>query len=276
MSPWQRTGSRYVNSTAAMSTGNCKFNIHLCYILQDAVLHSALEHAVTTLRDSQLQKAVLEQQAREAEMAARSARKPLSALPRRSVRYSVVCPDAILHADDDELLSGSTVSNSTVAEDGDICMSASPMVQPRGPGGSRSEPATESAASSSCGDAWSSTAGTVETVEHDTRELLSQLRDLFVERETLRTSRVVPEHFVCSITFDVMLDPVISPSGHSYEREAIERYVRDIKGEDPQTRTPLQLSQLVPNLALRACIQSWLKEHPWAHPLVPLDKKDYT
>ena len=72
-----------------------------------------------------------------------------------------------------------------------------------------------------------------------------------------------------------MVLQVITPSGHSYERAAIEKYVREIKAEDPQTRTPLTLPQLAPNLALKAAIQAFLVENPWAHPLIPYEKRDH-
>ena len=45
---------------------------------------------------------------------------------------------------------------------------------------------------------------------------LAHLNGIFFERETARRRRDVPDQFVCQISFELMLDPVISPSG---ERE---------------------------------------------------------
>ena len=67
-----------------------------------------------------------------------------------------------------------------------------------------------------------------------------------------------------------MLDPVITPSGNSYERKVIEQYL-NTKSEDPLSRAPLTKAGLIPNLALRSLIATWLIDNPWAHPRLPLD-----
>ncbi len=68
-----------------------------------------------------------------------------------------------------------------------------------------------------------------------------------------------------------MLDPVITPSGHSYERTALEHYLRTVKGEDPQTRKTISVSDLTPNIALKEAIREFLADNPWAHPSLPRD-----
>ena len=64
--------------------------------------------------------------------------------------------------------------------------------------------------------------------------------------------------FICYITQEVMKDPVMTPSGRSFEREAIEDWVRK-SGTDPLTRKPLRLDQLTPNRALKEAIEQWLQ-----------------
>ena len=114
-----------------------------------------------------------------------------------------------------------------------------------------------------------------EEAEHESAELVAKLSEVFAERERQRASRATPPAFICPITFDVMVDPVISPSGgHSYERAAITKYVTEVKAEDPQTRRPLRAGDLIPNVALKHAIQEWLVAHPWAHPYLPLDRRD--
>ena len=61
---------------------------------------------------------------------------------------------------------------------------------------------------------------------------------------------------------------VVTPSGFSYERAAIERYLTSSKAEDPQSRAPLTPAALVPNLGLKAAAECFLAAHPWAHPYV--------
>ena len=66
-----------------------------------------------------------------------------------------------------------------------------------------------------------------------------------------------PEHF-CPITLEVMKDPVVAPDGHSYEREAIEQYLRGApQAKSPLTGAILNHQNLVANQALKSMIQDW-------------------
>ena len=70
----------------------------------------------------------------------------------------------------------------------------------------------------------------------------------------VNTFSVVHE-FVCYITRDIMVDPVIAEDGHSYERSAIERWYEE------HTTSPLTSenidTNLFPNHNLRKIIQDW-------------------
>jgi len=59
----------------------------------------------------------------------------------------------------------------------------------------------------------------------------------------------------CPISMEVMRDPVIAPDGHSYERDAIERWLADHR-TSPMTGAVLTSRQLVPNHRLRSVIAS--------------------
>ena len=52
--------------------------------------------------------------------------------------------------------------------------------------------------------------------------------------------------FLCPITATAMLDPVITPSGQTYEREAIEEWIKQ-EQNDPMDRRPLTVAQLRSN-----------------------------
>ena len=108
----------------------------------------------------------------------------------------------------------------------------------------------------------------------DTSLRIAQLEALFADRERARSAREPPEHLLCPISFELMLDPVVTIYGHTYERAQIERYV-DKKCEDPTSRKPLSRAQLAPNHALRAVITSWLESNPWAHPAIPYTSSVY-
>ena len=61
----------------------------------------------------------------------------------------------------------------------------------------------------------------------------------------------IPSTFVDSaFSMDIMRDPVSTPQGHTFEREAISEWVR-VKGTCPLTREALSLGDLTPNRALR-------------------------
>lgn len=85
------------------------------------------------------------------------------------------------------------------------------------------------------------------------------------------TPRAVPDHFCCKISMEVMLEPVTTPCGISYEKACLRDHLARLrsKGEpgfDPISRKPLQsIEQAVPNLALKEAIGEFLQEHPWAY-----------
>jgi hypothetical protein len=59
----------------------------------------------------------------------------------------------------------------------------------------------------------------------------------------------LPEAYYCSITFQLMHEPVIDPDGNTYERVAIENWIQ-LNGKSPVTRSPLTVDQLYPNHAI--------------------------
>lgn len=66
----------------------------------------------------------------------------------------------------------------------------------------------------------------------------------------------VPEDFVCPITYDVMVDPVVASDGYTYERCAIEEWFRtDVSS--PKTCTDLESTILFPNHLVRRQILEW-------------------
>jgi hypothetical protein len=62
--------------------------------------------------------------------------------------------------------------------------------------------------------------------------------------------------FFCPITHELMVDPVIDPDGNSYERHAIEDWLRQ-NNTSPITRVPLNATDLRPNRALKTAIDEY-------------------
>lgn len=80
--------------------------------------------------------------------------------------------------------------------------------------------------------------------------------------------------FNCPITLVQMDNPVTTPSGRTYEKEAIENWI-DLKGTSPTTRTFLSKDQLTPNRALKDLIEeSKMKEElSYSEEKIKLDEK---
>jgi hypothetical protein len=62
---------------------------------------------------------------------------------------------------------------------------------------------------------------------------------------------------MCPISLQPMQDPVTAPTGITYDRRAIERWLAAGHGTCPVTGQPLALADLTPNHTLRRLIQSW-------------------
>ncbi|KAF3959234.1 hypothetical protein ACB098_09G067300 [Castanea mollissima] len=69
----------------------------------------------------------------------------------------------------------------------------------------------------------------------------------------------VPPYFLCPISLEIMKDPVIVPTGITYDRESIEKWLfAGKKNTCPVTKQELSADcDLTPNHTLRRLIQSW-------------------
>lgn len=59
---------------------------------------------------------------------------------------------------------------------------------------------------------------------------------------------------MCPISHAEMKSPVMTKSGHTYDRKYIEKWLKDRDCRSPQTRRPNSLSDLRPNFALKSII----------------------
>ncbi|KAL5562187.1 hypothetical protein UlMin_031934 [Ulmus minor] len=104
--------------------------------------------------------------------------------------------------------------------------------------------------------------------DEDSTAHLEQLKDLelvFQRAGEADTPKEVPDYLCCKITLDLFRDPVITPSGLTYERSVILDHLQRVGKFDPITREPLNLHQLVPNLAIKEAVQAFLEKHGWAY-----------
>lgn len=76
--------------------------------------------------------------------------------------------------------------------------------------------------------------------------------------------REVPDYLCGKISFEILQEPVITPSGITYERKDIEEHLQRVGHFDPVTRVRLTQDQLIPNLAMKEVVDTFLQENEWA------------
>ncbi|GMH15141.1 hypothetical protein Nepgr_016982 [Nepenthes gracilis] len=71
----------------------------------------------------------------------------------------------------------------------------------------------------------------------------------------------IPSHFLCPISLELMKDPVTLPTGITYDRSSIERWMEAGNSTCPITNQRLTDSESIPNHAVRKMIQEWSVEN---------------
>lgn len=105
---------------------------------------------------------------------------------------------------------------------------------------------------------------TIEEINEFHVKNLRALDLMFSQLDDRRKNRDVPDYLCGRIGFELLKDPVITPSGITYERMDIEEHLRRVGHFDPVTRTDLKQEQLIPNLSLKEIVDSFLAENEWA------------
>ncbi|KAG1678253.1 hypothetical protein FOA52_013873 [Chlamydomonas sp. UWO 241] len=70
-----------------------------------------------------------------------------------------------------------------------------------------------------------------------------------------------PSSFYCPVSMELMADPVMVATGHTYDRMCIERWISQGNRTCPLTGKRLRHVELTPNHALRNAIQEWAAQH---------------
>lgn len=74
-----------------------------------------------------------------------------------------------------------------------------------------------------------------------------------------------PEFITCSITLEIIKDPVTTPCGYTYEKKDFEEWCSKVGCKDVMTnRTFDSLDRLAKNKKLYKFIEKYLKKHQWA------------
>jgi len=91
-----------------------------------------------------------------------------------------------------------------------------------------------------------------------------QLNNLFSQVDERRKKREIPDYLCGKISFELLKEPVITPSGITYERASIKEHLQRVGHFDPVTREPLTVDQLIPNFSLREALEHFTQENEWA------------
>lgn len=70
-----------------------------------------------------------------------------------------------------------------------------------------------------------------------------------------------PAEFLCPITLDLMVDPVIVATGQTYDRTSITRWIQAGHPTCPKTGQKLLHKELISNFALRSLISQWCEDN---------------
>lgn len=106
--------------------------------------------------------------------------------------------------------------------------------------------------------------GDIERVESALDKYISDLNSIFAKVDERRRKRDVPDYLCGKISFEIMREPVITPSGITYDRRDIEEHLQRVGHFDPVTRTQLTQDQLIPNLAMKEVVDAFLVDNEWA------------
>ncbi|XP_071488397.1 E3 ubiquitin-protein ligase CHIP-like [Diadema antillarum] len=103
----------------------------------------------------------------------------------------------------------------------------------------------------------------IKKTEEDFERHHKELNRLFATVDDRRKKRDVPDYLCGKISFELMREPVITPSGITYDRKDIEEHLQRVGHFDPVTRIKLTQDQLIPNLTMKEVIDAFLMENEW-------------
>lgn len=101
-------------------------------------------------------------------------------------------------------------------------------------------------------------------VEDKCTSYINELNSLFAKVDERRRKREVPDYLCGKISFEILQEPVITPSGITYDKKDLEEHLQRVGHFDPVTRVKLTQDQLIPNFAMKEVVDAFLAENEWA------------
>jgi len=89
-------------------------------------------------------------------------------------------------------------------------------------------------------------------------KLKQDLMDFLEGVDDNEDDQKIPDYLMCPITCDLILDPVLLSSGHTYEREEIQKHFSQNGHKDPVTNESVN-DKTIDNINLKQAIEDFIK-----------------
>jgi len=101
-------------------------------------------------------------------------------------------------------------------------------------------------------------------IEEKCDSYANELNSLFQKVDERRRKREVPDYLCGKISFEILQEPVITPSGITYDKKDLEEHLQRVGHFDPVTRVKLTQDQIIPNFAMKEVVDAFLSDNEWA------------
>ncbi|EUD66665.1 STIP1 likey and U-box containing protein 1 [Plasmodium inui San Antonio 1] len=91
-----------------------------------------------------------------------------------------------------------------------------------------------------------------------------QTENLFKEVLNSFQKKQIPDYLCCKISMCLMNEPVITPSGMTYDKIFLYEHVKHNGSFDPVSREQFSMREVIPNYAIKEATDNFLKSNPWA------------
>jgi len=113
-------------------------------------------------------------------------------------------------------------------------------------------------------DNYDEISGQIASLEEESDRAVADLNSMFSKVDDRRQKRDVPDYLCGKISFEILKDPVITPSGITYDRKDIVEHLERVGHFDPVTRTKLTQDMLVPNYAMKEVVDDFVSKNEWS------------
>lgn len=90
-------------------------------------------------------------------------------------------------------------------------------------------------------------------------EIKKELQEFLSGIDDEEDDEKIPDYLICPITCELILDPVLLSSGHTYEREEINKHFQKNGFKDPMTGEAVS-PNIVDNINLRQAIEDFIEK----------------